>query len=57
MKQHNAFAPVRRRRTRGFSLIELMVALTLSLILMAGALSILYSTKLTSAALFSTING
>jgi type IV pilus assembly protein PilW len=33
----------------GFSLVELMVALTLSLILMAGALSILYSTKLTSA--------
>jgi type IV pilus assembly protein PilW len=33
----------------GFSLVELMVSLTLSLILMAGALSILYSTKLTSA--------
>jgi type IV pilus assembly protein PilW len=38
-----------RRALAGFSLIELMVALTLSLILMAGALSILYSTKLTSA--------
>jgi type IV pilus assembly protein PilW len=37
------------RRAGGFSLVELMVALTLSLILMAGALSILYSTKLTSA--------
>src|SRR5690349_16381429 len=37
------------RRSAGFSLIELMVALTLSLILMAGALSILYSTKLTSS--------
>ncbi|MBS0418890.1 MAG: PilW family protein [Proteobacteria bacterium] len=33
----------------GFSLVELMVALTLSLILTVGALSILYSTKLTSA--------
>jgi type IV pilus assembly protein PilW len=33
----------------GFSIVELMVAMTLSLILMAGALSILYSTKLTSA--------
>ena len=33
----------------GFSLVELMVAMTLSLILMAGALSILYSTKLTSS--------
>jgi type IV pilus assembly protein PilW len=32
---------------RGFSIVELMVAMTLSLILMAGALSILYSSKLT----------
>ena len=39
----------RHRHSAGFSLVELMVALTLSLILMAGALSILYSTKLTSA--------
>src|SRR2546430_6052851 len=38
-----------RRAVAGFSLVELMVAMTLSLILMAGALSILYSTKLTSA--------
>jgi len=38
-----------RRHSAGFSLIELMVALTLSMILMAGALSILYSTKLTSS--------
>jgi type IV pilus assembly protein PilW len=37
------------RAVAGFSLVELMVALTLSLILMAGALSILYSTKITSA--------
>jgi type IV pilus assembly protein PilW len=37
------------RVLRGFSLVELMVAMTLSLILMAGALSILYSTKLTSS--------
>lgn len=35
------------RRSRGFSLVELMVALTLSLLLMAGALSILYSSKVT----------
>ncbi len=38
-----------RRRATGFSLVELMVALTLSLLLTAGALSMLYSTKLTSA--------
>jgi type IV pilus assembly protein PilW len=38
-----------RHAAAGFSLVELMVALTLSLILVAGALSILYSTKLTSA--------
>jgi type IV pilus assembly protein PilW len=38
-----------RRRMAAFSLVELMVALTLSLLLMGGALSILYSTKLTSA--------
>jgi type IV pilus assembly protein PilW len=31
---------------RGFSIVELMVAMTLSLILMVGALSILYSSKL-----------
>jgi len=35
-------------RQAGFSVVELMVAMTLSLILMAGALSILYSTKLTN---------
>jgi len=40
--------PSRRGHSAGFTLVELMVALTLSLILMAGALSILYSTKLTS---------
>ena len=38
-----------RRAMTGFSIVELMVAMTLSLVLMAGALSILYSTKLTSA--------
>jgi type IV pilus assembly protein PilW len=37
------------KRMRGFSLVELMVAMTLSLILMAGALSILYTSKLTYA--------
>ena len=36
------------RRQRGFSLVELMVALTMSLVLLAGALSILYSSKLTN---------
>ena len=36
-----------RRASGGFSLVELMVALTLSLVLMAGALSILYSSRLT----------
>jgi type IV pilus assembly protein PilW len=35
------------RRQRGFSLVELMVAMTLSLLLLAGALSILYSSKIT----------
>lgn len=35
-----------RMTQRGFSIVELMVAMTLSLILMAGALSILYSSKL-----------
>jgi type IV pilus assembly protein PilW len=33
----------------GFTLVELMVSMTLSLILLAGALSILYSSKLTSS--------
>jgi len=37
------------RAPAGFSLVELMVSMTLSLILLAGALSILYSTKLTSS--------
>lgn len=36
-------------RMSGFTLVELMVSMTLSLILLAGALSILYSTKLTSS--------
>ncbi|MEO7773505.1 MAG: PilW family protein [Steroidobacteraceae bacterium] len=35
------------RKHQGFSLVELMVAMSLSLILMAGALSILYSSKIT----------
>jgi len=35
------------RHQRGFSLVELMVAMTLSLLLLAGALSILYSSKIT----------
>jgi type IV pilus assembly protein PilW len=36
-----------RAASRGFSLVELMVAMTLSLILLAGALSVLYSSKVT----------
>jgi type IV pilus assembly protein PilW len=36
-------------RQRGFSLVELMIAMTLSLLLLAGALSILYSSRLTYA--------
>jgi type IV pilus assembly protein PilW len=35
------------RRMDGFSLVELMVAMTLSLVLLAGALSILYTSKVT----------
>jgi type IV pilus assembly protein PilW len=36
-----------RVASRGFSLVELMVAMTLSLILIAGALSVLYTSKVT----------
>jgi type IV pilus assembly protein PilW len=49
MKPHIVTTQPMRHPAAGFSLVELMVALTLSLILVAGALSILYSTKLTSA--------
>jgi type IV pilus assembly protein PilW len=38
--------PMIMSHQRGFSLVELMVALTLSLVLMAGALSVLYSSRL-----------
>jgi type IV pilus assembly protein PilW len=38
MKRHNA---------RGFSVVELMVAMTIGLILIGGALSVLYSSKVT----------
>jgi len=34
-------------RQRGFSLVEIMVALTLSLILLAGVLAVMYSSKVT----------
>ncbi len=37
------------RRQQGFSLVELMVAMGLSLVLLAGALSILYSSKMANA--------
>jgi type IV pilus assembly protein PilW len=36
-----------RAANRGFSLVELMVAMTIGLILLGGALSVLYSSKLT----------
>jgi type IV pilus assembly protein PilW len=39
--------PAFRRSARGFSLVELMVAMSLSLVLLAGALSILYTSRLT----------
>jgi len=35
------------RRERGFSIVELMVAVTLSLVLLAGVLSVVYSSKVT----------
>ncbi|RYZ64408.1 MAG: prepilin-type N-terminal cleavage/methylation domain-containing protein, partial [Proteobacteria bacterium] len=38
-----------RGTQRGFNLVELMVAMGLSLVLLAGALSILYSSKVTHA--------
>jgi type IV pilus assembly protein PilW len=36
-----------RRRQRGFSLVEIMAALTVSLILLAGVLAVMYSSKVT----------
>jgi type IV pilus assembly protein PilW len=38
---------VKRAFARGFSLVEMMVAMTIGLILLAGALSVLYSSKVT----------
>jgi type IV pilus assembly protein PilW len=38
---------VSRSSIRGFSLVELMVAMTIGLILLGGAISVLYSSKLT----------
>lgn len=38
---------IRSKTSRGFSLVELMVALTLSLILVAGALSVLFTSRIT----------
>jgi type IV pilus assembly protein PilW len=37
----------RHIRTRGFTVVELMIAMTLGLILLAGILSVLYSSKIT----------
>ena len=34
-------------RQRGFSLVEILVAITLSLILLAGVLTVMYSSKVT----------
>jgi type IV pilus assembly protein PilW len=36
-----------RARVRGFSVVELMVAMTLSLVMLAGVLSVVYSSKVT----------
>jgi len=36
-----------KKRQAGFSMVELMVALTLSLILIGGVLSLVYSSKVT----------
>jgi type IV pilus assembly protein PilW len=47
MNNTRGFLLVRVSRAGGFSLVELMVAMTLSLVLLAGALSILYSSRLT----------
>jgi type IV pilus assembly protein PilW len=38
-----------RARNRGFSLVELMVSMTIGLILLGGAISVLYSSKVTYA--------
>jgi type IV pilus assembly protein PilW len=47
MSRLTVSSPGRASRAGGFSLVELMVAMTLSLVLLAGALSILYSSRLT----------
>ncbi|HEU4781278.1 MAG TPA: PilW family protein [Steroidobacteraceae bacterium] len=52
--EQNALRPIHafttlRRRQGGFSLVEIMVALTLSLILLAGVLAVMYSSKVTYA--------
>ncbi len=45
----NGAANMVRKHTQGFTVVELMVAMTLSLILLAGVLSVLYSSKVTYA--------
>lgn len=44
-----SFHPILSGRQQGFSLVELMVALTLSLLLLAGALSVMLSARVTYA--------
>lgn len=46
MRNLSAITTVRRRH-RGFSLVEIMVAITLSMILLAGLLAVMYSSKVT----------
>jgi len=48
MKKPDSFAPLSGRRARGFSLVELMVAVAVSVFLLAGLFSILQSTHKTS---------
>jgi type IV pilus assembly protein PilW len=45
----HSHATTARPRQRGFSLVEIMVALTLSLIVLAGVLAVMYSSKVTYA--------
>lgn len=47
--RHLASTRALRRRERGFSLVEVMVAVTLSLIVLAGVLAVMYSSKVTYA--------
>jgi type IV pilus assembly protein PilW len=43
------FTQQRARRERGFTIVEIMIAMTLSLIVIAGVLAVMYSSKVTYA--------